>query len=134
MACTPAMKALLRYRIILFAIGLLWSEYSGDLFLLSLLDVDSDESYSNRVHLFPIALGAKAGSFTIDIKDRNAGNAQAQRTGVTVGEGETRIMMECLDDILDSDINMTQMKMDAQGFECFIVYGMPPTLRNTTPE
>ena len=102
-----------------------------NLFHLTSTLMNLDESYRNRVHLFPIALGAETGSSKIYMNRRNAGNAQVQRSGATVREGETKIAIERLDDILDNDIKITQMKMDAQGFECFIVNGMPQTLRNT---
>ena len=102
-----------------------------NLFYLTSTLMNLDESYRNRVHLFPIALGAETGSSKIYMHPSNAGNAQVQKSGATVRKGETKVMIERLDDILDDGIKITQMKMDAQGFECFIVDGMPQALRNT---
>lgn len=102
-----------------------------------------DESLRNRVNLFPIALGVETGSSTMIINRKNAGNAQvnAPPPGAAAAaappppNGATVIAIERIDDLLTSPttgaLPVSLIKMDAQGFECFIVGGMPKLLEAT---
>lgn len=103
--------------------------HPSNLFVLTSTLMNLDESYRKRVHLFPIALGEKAGSSTIHMNRKNAGNAQVSRNGST-GAG-IKIQIERLDNVLSKNLDISLMKMDAQGFECFILDGAPRALRKT---
>jgi FkbM family methyltransferase len=87
----------------------------------------------DRVSLFPIALGSETGSSTINAAKGNFGNSIVGTTVSDHGVDDQEflapisIRIERIDSILDTDNlgwNVPLMKMDAQGFECFILDGM----------
>jgi FkbM family methyltransferase len=87
----------------------------------------------DRVSLFPIALGSEIGSSTINAAKGNFGNAVVGTTVSDHGVDDQKffasipIRVECIDTILNTDNlggNVPLMKMDVQGFECFVVDGM----------
>lgn len=90
-----------------------------------------DESTKRRLHLFPIGLGKKEDTLTIQSDHRNMGNSMIDKYMPDGGNhaDEARqfdISVERLDDILDpkrlSQVRLT--KIDVQGFECNILEGM----------
>lgn len=112
-----------------------------NLFCLTSTLMGMGAEYRNRVSLFPIALGSEAGSSTINAAKDNWGNSVV---GKVIKDQPSQqfdaaipIRIERLDSILDMGSNddhglhVPLMKMDAQGFECFIVDGMPSVLART---
>jgi FkbM family methyltransferase len=116
-----------------------------NLFYLTSTLMRLDEPSRDRVFLFPIALGAATGTSTLTMDHTNAGNARvdggpinpaspATAGSVSNNQGKQIIApIERLDDILNASNEnpITLMKMDAQGFECFILPGMLHTMRYT---
>jgi FkbM family methyltransferase len=104
-----------------------------NLFFLTATLSKLDKELRNRVTLFPVALGENTGSSTINMAIGNYGNSVVSKI-VKDGVGQQflppiPIQVEKLDDLLDtSHINAGLMKLDAQGFECYIVNGMPDVL------
>lgn len=90
----------------------------------------------SRVHLFPLALGASPGRSTIHVAANNRGNSIVSQSVKDQGQPGQQflepmpISIERLDDILAPDQNVAVMKMDAQGYECFILRGMENVLRH----
>jgi FkbM family methyltransferase len=95
-----------------------------------------DEELRNRVTLFPVALGEKTGSSTINMAKGNFGNSVVSKIVKDTASQEflppLPIQVETLDDLLDpSHLNAGLVKMDAQGFECYIMNGMPAVLKKS---
>jgi FkbM family methyltransferase len=95
------------------------------------------EKYRNRFTLFPIALGNKEASSTINAPLNNMGNSVVGKQIKDFVRQEFSeaipIRVERLDDVLDivGDRHVPLMKLDAQGFECFIIDGMGSVLKKT---
>jgi FkbM family methyltransferase len=89
----------------------------------------------DRVSLFPIALGSEKGSSTINAAHGNMGNSVV---GTQIKDDSSQqfynpipIRIERLDSILDTKNpgwNVPLLKIDAQGFECYIMDGMGAVL------
>jgi FkbM family methyltransferase len=97
-----------------------------------------DSSYRNRIALFPIALGATKGNSTINQAANNRGNSVVGKV-VKDYDGQDflppiSIQVETLDSIFEStkDLDVFLMKMDVQGFECYVVDGGRKVLSHTT--
>jgi len=89
-----------------------------------------DPVYQNRLQLIPVGLGNEKVSSTIFSANNNMGNSvigkiikdvESQQFSETL---QFTINVERLDSILDRDVDVKLMKMDAQGFECNILDGM----------
>jgi FkbM family methyltransferase len=89
-----------------------------------------DPVYQNRLKLIPVGLGNEKVSSTIFSANNNMGNSvigkiikdvESQQFSETL---QFTINVERLDSILDRDVDVKLMKMDAQGFECNILDGM----------
>jgi FkbM family methyltransferase len=95
------------------------------------------EKYRNRFTLFPIALGDKEASSTINAAQDNMGNSvvgkQVKGYNAQTFLDPIPIQVERLDDVLNiaGDSHVPLMKLDAQGFECFIIDGMGSVLKKT---
>lgn len=96
-----------------------------------------DTSYRNRIALFPIALGASQGNSTINQASDNRGNAVVGKLVKDV-EGQQflppiPILVETLDSIFDftNDWTVPLIKMDVQGYECYVVEGAKKVLEHT---
>jgi FkbM family methyltransferase len=93
--------------------------------------------YRNRFTLFPIVLGDKEASSTIHAPQDNMGNSVVGKQVKDLSEqtflDPIPIQVERLDDVLDivADHYASLMKLDAQGFECFIIDGMETVLKKT---
>ena len=95
-----------------------------------------DPALQDRLRLIPIGLGHEQGSSTIYSADNNMGNSvigkiikdhNGQRFDKKL---QFTVNVERLDSILNSDIDVKLMKMDAQGFECNILEGMGNDIAN----
>jgi FkbM family methyltransferase len=99
----------------------------------TLAKLSSDEK--ERIHLFPIALGQERGNSTIHVAKHNRGNAVVGHPVPDFPGQEflspMHIHIESLDDIIADNVMIDFLKMDAQGFECNILRGMPRTLNRT---
>jgi FkbM family methyltransferase len=112
-----------------------------NLFRLTSTLMNLPEQMKNRVTLFPVALGSEpSGSATIVSNPNNAGNTQVVQASSTSAEelgvaGATvathNIPVERMDDLLSKDLKVDLLKLDVQGFECFVLAGMEAVLRNT---
>lgn len=107
-----------------------------NLFHLTSTIANLDESYRKRVHLFPVALSTEVGEAHMIIYEKNNGNAQVlpPKENRMIADNMVAVSVERMDDLLqieDTGSPISQIKMDAQGFECFIVQGMPNLLKKT---
>jgi FkbM family methyltransferase len=127
-----------------------------NLFRLTSTLLNLPEEMKNRVTLFPVALGSEpAGTATIVSDPRNAGNTQVVRATAAAAEAEAEtstskggaaivqkgvtgatvathnIPVERMDDLLSKDLKVDLLKLDVQGFECFVLAGMKSVLANT---
>ena len=95
-----------------------------------------DPALQDRLRLIPIGLGHEQGSSTIYSADNNMGNSVIGKiiedhNGQRFDEKlQFTVNVERLDSILNSDIDVKLMKMDAQGFECNILEGMGNDIAN----
>jgi FkbM family methyltransferase len=100
----------------------------------------TDCAHRNRVSLFPLALGSSRGNGTINAAADNRGNAVVNQI---VKDKPTQrilapipIIIETLDSIFAGvnleDLSVPLMKMDVQGFECYVVDGMRNVLERTS--
>ncbi|KAL7548165.1 hypothetical protein ACHAWF_011458 [Thalassiosira exigua] len=90
-----------------------------------------DRSYQDRLMLFPVGLGASTSTSTIYAGEDNIANSVI---GNIVKDYDAQqfkkdkqfmVQVERLDSILDANaIKIKLVKMDAQGFECFVLDGM----------
>ena len=95
-----------------------------------------DPALQDRLRLIPIGLGHEQGSSTIYSAHNNMGNSVIGK----IIEDNSRqrfdeklqftVNVERLDSILNTDIDVKLMKMDAQGFECNILEGMGNDIAN----
>ncbi len=83
---------------------------------------------SDRVTVYPYALGEKNEKSTIHAAHHNMGNSVV---GQVIKDNVGQLFEEAVpievwryDDVISKDIDVKLMKMDAQGFECNIVRGM----------
>jgi FkbM family methyltransferase len=96
----------------------------------------------DRVTLFPVALGSEPATASLLANPTNAGNTQvvpeadatdrdenAAVSGATIAT--RNIPVERMDDLLSKDVTVDLIKMDVQGFECFVLAGMGNVLANT---
>jgi FkbM family methyltransferase len=111
-----------------------------NLFRLTSTLMNLPEEAKRRVTLFPVALGSEsASSATIVAHPRNAGNTQVvvessrvEQEAVSGATVATRnIPVERMDDLLSPDLRVDLLKIDVQGFECFVLSGMGRVLDNT---
>lgn len=106
-----------------------------NLFVLTSTLMKLDSGTLERVNLFPIALGAESGNSTIHVAATNRGNAIVSQAINDSGNPRQQflepmpIQIERVDDILGPNYSISLIKMDAQGFECYIVRGMQDVLR-----
>ena len=95
-----------------------------------------DPALQDRLRLIPIGLGHEQGSSTIYSADNNMGNSVIGKiiedhNGQRFDEKlQFTVNVERLDSILNTDIDVKLMKMDAQGFECNILEGMGNDIAN----
>jgi FkbM family methyltransferase len=96
-----------------------------------------DAVYRDRFSLFPIALGKEAANSTINAARGNMGNStvgkQIKDTDSQTFFDPMPIHVERLDDVLTlaGAAEVSLMKLDAQGFECYIIDGMGAVLHRT---
>jgi len=94
--------------------------------------VQLEQKYRDRVTLFPIALGAKPCQETIFGSTNNLGHSVVGKPIPVQGSSQFNAGMttyvERLDDVIATNTmqDIGFMKMDAHGFECQILDGMPP--------
>jgi FkbM family methyltransferase len=122
-----------------------------NLFRLTSTLMNLPEEMKSRVTLFPVALGSEpSGTATIVADPRNAGNTQVVRaaaaasatastspggdhekgvTGATVATHN--IPVERMDDLFSKALRVDLLKLDVQGFECFVLAGMKSVLSGT---
>jgi FkbM family methyltransferase len=137
-ACVVQILATTHARIIAF------EPSPKNLFRLTSTLLNLPEEMKNRVTLFPVALGAESASATIWANPSNAGNTQVVQSSKGGGEEATKgeavsgatvathnIPVEGMDDLLAKDLRVDLLKMDVQGFECFVLSGMDRVLANT---
>lgn len=95
-----------------------------------------DSALQDRLRLIPVGLGHEQGSSTIYSATNNMGNSVI---GKIIKDNHRQqfdeklqftVNVERLDSILNSDIDVKLMKMDAQGFECNILEGMGNDIAN----
>jgi FkbM family methyltransferase len=106
-----------------------------NLFVMTSTFMELEESLRNRIHLFPIALGAESSESTIHMASDNRGHAVVSKV-IRINRRASflppiPIRVEPLDDILKDSTTVHLMKMDAQGFECYIYEGMKKVLQKT---
>jgi FkbM family methyltransferase len=90
--------------------------------------------HRNRVSLFPLALGSSRGNGTMNAAVDNRGNAVVNQIGKDKKKPNQHILepipitIETLDSIFAGvnleDLSVPLMKMNVQGFECYVVDGM----------
>lgn len=91
--------------------------------------VKMDKHYRDRVFLFPIALGKEASASTINGAKNNQGNSVVGKVIKDPGNPQQAfdepfpIQVEPLDALL-KPLPISLIKMDAQGFECYILEAM----------
>jgi len=89
-----------------------------------------DQSLQDRVVIVPIALGASRGSSTLYSAQGNMGNSvvgtvvQDFSAQQFLKSDQRTIQIERMDSILSSSVDIPLMKIDAQGFECYILEGL----------
>lgn len=106
-----------------------------NLFVMTSTFVKLEEKYRKRIHLFPIALGAETSESTIHMASDNRGHAVVSKV-IRINKKATflppmPIHVEPLDSIVRDSATIHLMKMDAQGFECYIFEGMKRVLQRT---
>ena len=106
-----------------------------NLFVMTSTFMKLEEKYRNRIHLFPIALGAESAASTIHMASDNRGHAVVSKV-IRINNKATflppmPIRVEPLDSIVKDKATIHLMKMDAQGFECYIFDGMQRALQHT---
>ena len=103
-----------------------------NLFRLTSTLMNLEPGMRDRVFLFPIALGDEQGESKIVMNKRNSGNAQVDQLGQVQPHG-IPIPVERLDDILSiADTSaISLMKVDVQGFDCFVLKGGKKILTRT---
>lgn len=91
-----------------------------------------------RVYVFPVALGSAPGESKIYAAADNKGNAVVGQEIKDKGHPNQtfleplKIPVERLDDLLDTTSHYPHLvKMDAQGYECYILEGAPHFLQST---
>ena len=112
-----------------------------NLFPLTSTLMKMDQSYRDRVYLFPIALGANGTEAIINTAVDNPGNSVV---GTQVKDHKDQVFLPPvgirvmrMDSLLSfsmksRDLRIPIMKLDAQGFECNILRGMGALLREVT--
>ncbi|CAB9501299.1 Inherit from COG: Methyltransferase [Seminavis robusta] len=106
-----------------------------NLFVMTSTFMRLDETLRDRIHLFPIALGAESAESTIHMASDNRGHAVVSKV-IKINNRATflppmPIRVEPLDSIVHDGTRVHLMKMDAQGFECYIFDGMKRVLRTS---
>lgn len=106
-----------------------------NLFVMTSTFMKMEEQYRNRIHLFPIALGSESAASTIHMASDNRGHAVVSKV-IRINKKATflppmPIRVEPLDSIVKETATVHLIKMDAQGFECYIVDGMKRVLQRT---
>lgn len=106
-----------------------------NLFVMTSTFMGFEKKYRDRIHLFPIALGAESSDSTIHMASDNRGHAVVSKV-IRINKKATflppmPIRVEPLDSILKDSTKVHLMKMDAQGFECYIFEGMKRVLHRT---
>jgi FkbM family methyltransferase len=108
--------------------------------LTSTLSHPDNVGFAKRVHLFPIGLGLQTDKSVIHSAKGNMGNSVVGDKFVKDSSDQVLdekisipIAIERLDDVLSipQSTRVSLMKMDAQGFECYIIRGMPNVLTST---
>jgi FkbM family methyltransferase len=100
------------------------------------------DEMKDRVTLFPVALGSEPATASLLANPYNAGNTQVVQEADAIDREEkaavsgatlaTRnIPVERMGDLLSKDVTVDLIKMDVQGFECFVVAGMGNVLART---
>jgi len=91
-----------------------------------------------RVYVYPVALGTQQGSSEIHVAADNRGNAVVGKKIYDIGYHHQEFLkplpipIEVMDELLDaSRANIQLVKMDSQGYECYIVQGMRQFLKRT---
>jgi FkbM family methyltransferase len=120
-----------------------------NLFRLTSTLLNLPDEMKGRVTLFPVALGSGPASVTIVADPNNAGNTQVvarqsggqkEAPGAAAAKAEAvtgatvathNIPVERMDDLLSKDLHVDLLKMDVQGYECFVLSGMRHVLANT---
>jgi FkbM family methyltransferase len=90
-----------------------------NLFVMTSTFMQLDEKLRNRIHLFPIALGAEPSESTIHMASDNRGHAVVSKV-IRINRRASflapmPIHVEPLDDILENKATVHLIKMDAQG-------------------
>jgi len=106
-----------------------------NLFVMTSTFMALDAELRNRIHLFPIALGAESSQSTIHMASDNRGHAVVSKV-IRINNKATflppmNIRVEPLDSIIKESTVVHLIKMDAQGFECYIFDGMKQMLQRT---
>ena len=106
-----------------------------NLFVMTSTFMKLEEKYRKRIHLFPIALGAESSESTIHMASDNRGHAVVSKV-IRINKKATflppmPIRVEPLDSIVKDSATIHLIKMDAQGFECYIFEGMKRVLQHT---
>jgi FkbM family methyltransferase len=106
-----------------------------NLFVMTSTFMKLEENLRNRIHLFPIALGAESSESTIHMASDNRGHAVVSKV-IRINKKATflpplTIRVEPLDSIIKKNTVIHLVKMDAQGFECYIFDGMQQVLLTT---
>lgn len=90
-----------------------------NLFVMTSTFMQLEESLRNRIHLFPIALGAESSESTIHMASDNRGHAVVSKA-IRINRRASflapmAIRVEPLDNIMKETATVHLMKMDAQG-------------------
>jgi len=106
-----------------------------NLFVMTSTFMKLEKKYRNRINLFPIALGAESSKSTIHMASDNRGHAVVSKI-IRINNKSSflppmPIRVEPLDSIMNPTATIHLMKMDAQGFECYIFDGMKQVLQRT---
>jgi FkbM family methyltransferase len=106
-----------------------------NLFVMTSTFMKLEENVRNRIHLFPVALGAESSESTIHMASDNRGHAVVSKV-IRINNKATflppmPIRVEPLDSIIKNNVVIHLVKMDAQGFECYIFDGMRRVLLGT---
>ncbi|KAL7545665.1 hypothetical protein ACHAWF_009013 [Thalassiosira exigua] len=110
---------------------IVFEPYPMNLYNMKLTVSKLDRSYQDRLLLFPVGLGASTSASTIYSAEGNIGNSvigniiKDHNDQQFKEDEQLMIPVERLDSILDANaIKIKLVKMDAQGFECFVLDGM----------
>merc|ERR1719232_2370247 len=108
---------------------LAFEPHPKNLFCLTSTLMQLDESYRNRVFLFPIALGSESKVGTLTSMKNNLGHSLIYHEPLSDDyHSVINIPVERLDSIISTEAQIEFIKLDVEGYECNVIEGIGNTL------